>query len=73
MTGLAWELLGEQHMPQRMQDERRAAAMSEEEALELDVDPDEAESDDESDDEDYLGAPVGLAEQNQWNAREVEF
>jgi len=73
LTGLAWELLGEQPMPQRMQDERRAAAMSEEEALELDVDLDEAESDDEQDDEEYLGAPVGLAEQNQWNAREVEF
>ena len=47
--------------------------MSEDEALELDVDLDEAESDDESDDEDYLGVPVGLAEQNQWNARKVEF
>jgi len=38
LNGLAWELLGEQHMPEMMQDERRAAAMSEEEALELDVD-----------------------------------
>ena len=39
-------------MPQRMQDERRAAAISEEDtALELDVDPRETESDEEQSEE----------------------
>jgi hypothetical protein len=50
LTGLAWKLFGEEHMPQRMQDELRETAQREEQILlELDPEPDAAGSDDDDD------------------------
>ena len=73
LTGLAWTLLGEQHMPQRMQDDRRAAAIAEREALlELDVDPGDTESDEEGEDEGGDG-PLPGQEGAGENPAEYEF
>jgi hypothetical protein len=48
LTGLAWKLLGEEHMPQRMQDELRETAQREEILLELDPEPDASDDDDDT-------------------------
>ena len=60
-------------MPQRMQDEKRAAAIEEEAALlELDVDPGDTESDEESEDEGGDGVLPGQEGAGE-NPAEYEF